>query len=167
MPSLKHRLDRFDALIAKPPEPPPEVYAHWRRVKKVWNLNLRLLDEAWPQFAEEEQQAIIKAWETWLEGRTGKLAPWLGSLGKGTSRLPRLAPEAMAGVCRAWLSPEVGSYRPCLPPVRLGHAGSQDAADERMEVAARTQGGRRGTALVRSAAVLRCVPALRSESSRL
>ena len=110
MPSFKHRLDRLDALLPKPPEPPPEVDEHWRRVKKVWNLNLRMLNGAWLLFSEEEHQAIVKAWEAWLERRTGPLASWLSSLEQGTSRMPKLAPEAMAAVCRAWLSPEVGCY---------------------------------------------------------
>ena len=110
MPSLKHRLDRLDALLPKPPEPPPEVDEHWRRVKKVWGLHTRLLEAAWPHLSEEEQQAMVKAWEAWLERRTGPLAPWLGSLEQGTSRMPKLAPEPMAALCRAWLSPEVGFY---------------------------------------------------------
>jgi hypothetical protein len=110
MPSFKQRLDRLDALIPKPPEPPPEVGEHWRRVKKVWNVMLRALNDAWLLLSDEEQQAIVTAWESWLDNRTGKFADWLRSLQQGMSRMPKLAPEAMAAVCRAWLSPEVGYY---------------------------------------------------------
>ncbi|MBX9681830.1 MAG: hypothetical protein K2X38_23980 [Gemmataceae bacterium] len=108
MLSFKHRLDRLDALLPKPPEPPPEVDEYWRRVKKVWNLNLRLLHGAWLLLSEEERQAIVKAWESWLDNRTGMLAGWLGSLEHGTSRMPKFAPQPMAAICHAWLSPEVG-----------------------------------------------------------
>jgi hypothetical protein len=110
MSSLKHRLDRLDALIPKPPEPPPEVGEHWRRVKKVWNVMLRVLSDAWLLLSDEEQQAIMKAWENWLDNRTGKFADWLRSLQQGTSRMSKLAPGPMAAVCRAWLSPELGCY---------------------------------------------------------
>ena len=110
MPYLKNRLDRLDALIPKPPEPPPEVGQNWRRVKKVRGLHTRLLEAAGPHLAEQEQQEFIKAWDDWLERRTGKLAPWLRSLEQGTSRMPKLSPNAMEALCRAWLSPEMGSY---------------------------------------------------------
>ena len=67
-------------------------------------MNLRML------FSEAEQQSMVKAWEAWLERRTGPLVSWLGSQEEGATRMPKLAPEPMAALCRAWLSPEVGFY---------------------------------------------------------
>lgn len=110
MPSLKHRLDRLDALIPKPVVPPPEVAEHRKRVRKIHNLNLRLLEAAWSLFSDEEHKAIVAGWEAFVEKRNGPLASWLRSLKEGTSRLPKLTPECTAALFRAWLSPEVDTY---------------------------------------------------------
>lgn len=107
MPSLKNRLDRLDALIPKPVVPPPEVKEHDKRVDKLFALFRKLLLASWTQWTDEEHHAIIDAWEAYCTKSAGPLRHWLDSLDDGASRLPKLAPETMGPLIRAWLSPEV------------------------------------------------------------
>jgi hypothetical protein len=52
----------------------------------------------------------LPACSGFLDLRTSPLVSGLGSLEQGTYRMPKLAPEAMASLCRAWLSLERGYY---------------------------------------------------------
>jgi hypothetical protein len=107
---LHRRVERLERLA---PPPPPDQVGRQRRLDAVLARWERLYEAAAELLTPAEQEQAREAVGRLANEFDGPFGDWLRDLCDGCCRLPRVSPEVMRDLLRAWLSPQADGGMVC------------------------------------------------------